>query len=75
QVRLGPLRHNALARAARWRDELRDELRDRLRPSRHAGLLRALLLGERDDLPASFSRSMTTAGLIHLLAISGLHVG
>lgn len=36
---------------------------------------RALLLAERDELPASLRRRFVDAGLAHLLAISGLHVG
>ena len=36
---------------------------------------RALLLAERDELPASLRRRFADAGLAHLLAISGLHVG
>lgn len=75
QVRLGPLRDGLPDRAARWRHDLRSRLREGLGLSRHAALLRALLLGERDDLPASFGRTMATTGLVHLLAISGLHVG
>jgi competence protein ComEC len=36
---------------------------------------RALLLAERDELPAGLRRRFADAGLAHLLAISGLHVG
>jgi len=36
---------------------------------------RALLLAERDELPTSLRRQFADAGLAHLLAISGLHVG
>ena len=36
---------------------------------------RALLLAERDELPADLRRRFADAGLAHLLAISGLHVG
>ena len=37
--------------------------------------MRALLLGERRDLDESLMQGMARSGLIHLLAISGLHVG
>ena len=36
---------------------------------------RALLLAERVELPADLRRRIADAGLAHLLAISGLHVG
>lgn len=39
------------------------------------GLLRALLLGERRGLPEPLLQAFRRTGTIHLLAISGLHVG
>jgi competence protein ComEC len=44
-------------------------------PAPQAGLLRALILGERKAVSRSIRDEFTTAGLAHLLAISGLHVG
>lgn len=38
-------------------------------------LRRALLLGSADHLPERWERSLRAAGLSHLLAVSGLHVG
>lgn len=38
-------------------------------------LLKALLLGERDGLSGEWKENFTLAGVNHLLAISGLHVG
>ncbi len=43
-------------------------------PSPQAELARALLLGQRDDLPSELSEEWRRAGTAHLLAISGLHV-
>lgn len=40
-----------------------------------AALVEALVLGRRDDLPKSLRQTFADAGLAHLLAISGLHVG
>ncbi len=40
-----------------------------------AGLAQALLLGIRSELPQPVKESFRTAGMSHLLAISGLHVG
>lgn len=40
-----------------------------------SGLAQAMLLGIRTELPASVKDAFRTAGMSHLLAISGLHVG
>ena len=55
------------------RDSLSASLERNL-PSPQAELARALLLGQRDDLPAELSDEWRRAGTAHLLAISGLHV-
>ncbi|MCK5712272.1 MAG: ComEC/Rec2 family competence protein, partial [Hyphomicrobiaceae bacterium] len=34
-----------------------------------------MVIGRREDIPVSLRRDFTDAGLAHLLAISGLHVG
>ena len=44
-------------------------------PEPQAGLAQALMLGIRSELPQSVKESFRTAGMSHLLAISGLHVG
>ena len=44
-------------------------------PRRWAPLAQALVLGQRETLDPEISRRMGRAGLAHLLAISGLHVG
>jgi competence protein ComEC len=39
------------------------------------GLYKAILIGDRNDVPASVLENFTAAGCIHILAISGLHMG
>lgn len=39
------------------------------------GLLKAMVLGRRDDLGADLLNSYVSAGAVHVLAVSGLHVG
>ncbi|MGF1739810.1 DNA internalization-related competence protein ComEC/Rec2 [Vibrio profundum] len=41
----------------------------------HAGLIKALLFGLRNDISASLWQQLRASGLSHLVAISGLHVG
>lgn len=42
---------------------------------RHAGLLKALLLGRKDGLDAGVKAAFRAAGASHILALSGLHLG
>lgn len=65
---------NPVALLGRWRSAARDSLRDLLPESDHA-LAQALLLGFRNEIPEEFEDALLKTGTIHLLAISGLHVG
>lgn len=47
----------------------------RVYPPRWAPLAQALVLGQRETLHPQLTRRIARAGLAHLLAISGLHVG
>jgi len=73
QVRLrSPPAAGPGAFAGRVRDALRRAIE---RHHEESGLVRALLLGERDGLSDTFWQTLDRSGLVHLLAISGLHVG
>lgn len=67
-----------LDRVARLRERLRQEcdhlFRTQLNPAQ-LGLARSLLLGDRSDLDRELSQQFAESGTMHLLAISGLHVG
>jgi competence protein ComEC len=72
----------SLAAAAAFRSNpfltARGVLADRLwrtYPRRWAPMAQALVLGQRETLGRDFSQRIARAGLAHLLAISGLHVG
>ena len=58
-------------------EKARQRIRQALRrlPSADGGVLRAILLGERGDIPQVLYDAFTATGAAHLLAISGLHVG
>lgn len=60
-----------------WRFALRDVVSQRVRAlyGGRAGLVEAVVLGRRDDIDRALRTSFAAAGLAHLLAISGLHVG
>lgn len=58
----------------RWRLAARERLESLVHgPAR--GLAAALVLGQRDELPAPLWRHARRTGTVHLLALSGLHVG
>ncbi|MFC4076775.1 DNA internalization-related competence protein ComEC/Rec2 [Salinithrix halophila] len=62
----------------RYADRIRRFLGERLEtvyPVESAGLVRGMLLGERKQVPAATEEDFKTLGLVHLLAISGLHMG
>jgi len=44
-------------------------------PDHGSGVIKAILLADRNDIPVSVQDSFAAAGAAHLLAISGLHVG
>ncbi len=63
-------------RLARWRGTLRDEL-DALFPASPdvAGILRAMLLGDRAFIDRTESLDFQKTGVFHVLVVAGLHVG
>lgn len=66
-----------LAAGRSWRFAVRERIADRIERlyGARAPVVEALVLGRRDDLDPGFRRRFASAGLAHLLAISGLHVG
>lgn len=44
-------------------------------PGEHKYVLKALLIGEKTDIPKTLRNDFNRAGAAHLLAISGLHIG
>ncbi len=57
------------------RTTIRSEIESHVRDSLTAGLLAAFFLGERSGVPYRVRDSFRKAGIYHLFAISGLHVG
>jgi len=50
-------------------------LRRYIRSEREQGLAEALLIGYKDDLDKNLVQSYTNTGVVHVIAISGLHLG
>lgn len=61
-------------RIAGFRYQLADHIHD-VAPSETSGLQAALLTGVRRYIPPEQTDALRTAGLAHILAISGLHMG
>lgn len=72
---LGDKRKNDLAGSLfLWREKIIRTLR-RWVSARHAGLAEALLIGYKDDLDKDLVQSYANTGVVHIIAISGLHLG
>jgi len=56
-------------------DWILETLRQSLNNSENSGLAEAIMIGHRDDLDPSLLNSYTNTGVVHVIAISGLHVG
>ncbi|MGF1464264.1 MAG: ComEC/Rec2 family competence protein [Maricaulaceae bacterium] len=63
-----------LWRLAAWRGRAIEALRARAPPDQ-AGLLAALAFGDRSGVDTDLAEALRAAGLAHVLAISGLHMG
>lgn len=60
-------------------NEIRSHINEKLKPYQfkpdEIAIINALLLGQRQDISEEVYTSYTNAGAIHILAISGLHIG
>ena len=50
-------------------------LRTNIKGDKETGLAEALLIGYKDDLDKTLVQSYTNTGVVHIIAISGLHLG
>ncbi len=56
------------------REKLKNKIIEKM-PLESGAFLRAILLGDRSELPKDIQTSFKNSGTMHILAISGLHVG
>ncbi|MDT8415441.1 MAG: ComEC/Rec2 family competence protein [Flavobacteriaceae bacterium] len=66
---------NAILFIQQFRSQLQKKLQEQNLQKDEVAVMQALLLGQRQDIPEALNQDYTKAGAIHLLAISGLHVG
>ena len=61
--------------AARLRENISAKLRDSNFGEDQLGIIQALLLGQRNDIQEETYTDYKNAGAVHILAVSGLHIG
>ena len=61
--------------AAKLRNTINKRLEEHHFSKEELAIINALLLGQRQDITKSVYNSYTNAGAIHILAVSGLHIG
>ncbi|MFT3678495.1 MAG: ComEC/Rec2 family competence protein [Chitinophagaceae bacterium] len=59
----------------RWRNWIIQTLEKYIPGKKEAGLAEALLIGYKDNLDRELVQSYTNTGIVHIIAISGLHLG
>lgn len=57
------------------REKILSILRTHIKGKKEAGLAEALLIGYKDDLDKDLIQSYAVTGVVHVIAISGLHLG
>ena len=72
---LDKTKHTLFGYAALLREEINDKLNQFDLKEGELAIINALLLGQRQDISKEIYNSYTQAGAIHILAVSGLHVG
>ena len=64
-----------LGKASSAREHIISKLKQESFGKDELAVIQALLLGQRDDISESTYNNYTNAGAVHILAVSGLHVG
>ena len=72
-VILGEVRSSLTVVLRRFRDRLAD-VYDNLLPSREAGVIKSMILGDRLDMDQDLAGQYRRMGIFHILSISGMHV-
>ncbi len=69
---------NKITNSANFLDEIRQSVNDTLHKNmnpENANIASGMLLGDRTNMDEDLQDSFTVAGVVHILAVSGLHIG
>ncbi|MFC4634780.1 ComEC/Rec2 family competence protein [Dokdonia ponticola] len=66
---------NSRVVALRFRESVINSLKKQPFSNEQLAIIQALLLGQRQDIDTEMSNQYASAGMMHILAVSGLHVG
>jgi competence protein ComEC len=58
-----------------WRQKIIGILNENIKIKKELGLAEALLIGYKDDIDKTLVQSYSNTGVVHIIAISGLHLG
>lgn len=61
--------------SSRFRESVQDSLRSHSFNKRHLAIIEALVLGQKQGIDKEISAQYAASGMMHILAVSGLHVG
>ena len=64
-----------LSKLKLYREKLRNNLQKYIKDEQARGIISAMLLGLKKDLGKNIQNIYSTTGVIHVLAVSGMHVG
>ncbi len=74
-IRVLPVAQNLFTKTSHTRTSITQSLAKNGFSTAHINLIQALILGQKQELSKDVYTSFTEAGVVHVLAVSGLHVG
>ena len=72
---LSKKKHTFLGQAAKLRTHIKSKLKNYPFKPKELAIINALILGQRQDISKTTYERYSKAGVIHILAVSGLHIG
>ena len=74
-LKLNSKKSTLLGLSAKFRNQIQESLNDYNFKKNELSVISALLLGQRQDISKELIKDYQRAGAVHILAVSGLHVG
>lgn len=72
---VGEEKYNIKIKALQWRDKLLHVFKTRGMGPQEMAVLAALTVGYKDEIESGLKQAYSTTGIMHLMAVSGMHVG